>query len=78
MNISKSAKTEIKLFINSHKLSQFLSQHRILPYLLANILFKFYSKGSEFTKFGYENDKIFIYVEKFLKIEALFVQSLNK
>jgi hypothetical protein len=34
----------------------FLGEHHILPYLFANILFKCHSIGSEFTKFGYEND----------------------
>jgi hypothetical protein len=32
----------------------------ILPYLFVNILFKCHSIGSEFQKFGYENDKLFI------------------
>jgi hypothetical protein len=30
-------------------------QHRILPFLFANTLFKCHSIGSGFTKFGYEN-----------------------
>jgi hypothetical protein len=43
-----------------------------VSYLFANILFKFYSIGSEFTIYYSFN------VEKFIKNEALFVQSLNK
>ncbi len=34
--------------------------HRILPYLFVNALFNGHLIGSGFTKFGYENDKLFI------------------
>ncbi len=37
----------------------------------------FIEQGSEFSKFGYENDKLFFNVEKFIKNEVLYVQSLN-
>ncbi len=49
-----------KLFVISHMLEEFLSQHNILQYLFENILFKFYSIGSEFTKCGDEIDKLFV------------------
>jgi hypothetical protein len=39
---------------------EFLSQHHILPYLFVNTLFNTHSIGSAFTKFGYENDKLFV------------------
>jgi len=57
-------KTEIELFKNSVKYSWFLSQHRILPYLFVNTLFNGHSIGSGFTKFGSENDKLFVYMLK--------------
>ncbi len=53
-------KTEIELFVNSRKYSSFLSQNHILLYLFANTLFKCHSIGSGFTRFGNENDKLFI------------------
>ncbi len=61
-----------------YKLLLFLIQHHILLYLFVNTPFKFYSIGSEFTKFCDENDKLLFNVEKFVIIEALFAQSLNK
>ncbi len=57
-------KTENKLFVNSHKYSQFLCQHCILPYLFANTLFKRHSICSGFTKSCYENYKLFIWMLK--------------
>ncbi len=53
-------KTEIKLFVNSHKYLKFLGQHHILPHLFANIVFKCHSTGSGFTKIGYVKAKLFI------------------
>jgi hypothetical protein len=44
--------------------SKFLGQHRILPYLFVNTLFNGHSVGSGFTKFGSENDKIFVQMLK--------------
>jgi hypothetical protein len=71
------AKTEFKLFIISHNLLQFPSQH-ILLNLIANIQFKFFSIGSKFTKFGDKNDRLFFNFEKFVINEALFDQYFNK
>jgi hypothetical protein len=48
-----------QLFVSSCELSYYLGQHFILQYLFATILFKFYSIGSEFTKFGYENNELY-------------------
>ncbi len=69
MYISKSVKNSdrtifklLKIIIISWPTSYFT---------LANISFKFYSIGSEFIKFGYENNKLFN-VEKFIKNEANF------
>ncbi len=38
----------------------FLSQDCILLYLFVNTLFNGHSIGSGFTKFGSENDKLFV------------------
>ncbi len=60
MNSNISVKTGIKLFVNSHKYSQFLGQYCILLYLFVNTLFNGHLRVTRFTKFGYENDKLFI------------------
>ncbi len=57
-------KTDIKLFVNSRKYSKFLGQHQILLYLFVNTLFNGHSIGSGFTKFGSENDKLFVQMLK--------------
>jgi hypothetical protein len=67
-----------ELFIISHNLSYFLGQHHFLPYLFANIPFKFCLKGSEFTKMMMKIINYPLNFEKFVINEALFNQSLNK
>jgi hypothetical protein len=71
-------KTEIKLFVNSHKWSYFLSQHHILLYLFTNILFKCHKKVKNLQNLAIEIINFSFNVEKFIKNQSLFVQSLNK
>ncbi len=52
-------KTEIKLFVNSC-ICNFLVPIVFYRNYFSNTLFKCHSVGSGFTRFGYENDKLFI------------------
>jgi hypothetical protein len=68
---------KIELFIISHNLLEFLSEHCILPYLFANTLFKFNSIGSEIMI----NDAEILYLLQNLEnfvINTIFDQSLKE